>query len=157
MFRTMRRFRQQIAAEECEKILREEPRGVLSMYGEDGYPYGIPLNFIYDGGKIYFHCAKEGHKIDALKKDSRVSFCVYDKGYLKEGKVGLNINSVVIFGHVRFIEDRETVIRVTRALGMKYLPEDLVEKDVKKYAETGRLQILELTVDHMTGKLVNES
>ena len=119
MFRTMRRFRQQIAAEECEKILREEPRGVLSMYGEDGYPYGIPLNFIYDGGKIYFHCAKEGHKIDALKKDSRVSFCIYDKGYLKEGKVGLNINSVVIFGHVRFIEDRETVIRVTRALGMK--------------------------------------
>jgi nitroimidazol reductase NimA-like FMN-containing flavoprotein (pyridoxamine 5'-phosphate oxidase superfamily) len=157
MFRTMRRFRQQITEEECETILREEPRGVLSMYGEDGYPYAIPINFIYDGRKIYFHCAKEGHKIDALKKDNRVSFCVYDKGYLKEGKVGLNINSVVIFGKIRFIDDRETVIRETRALGMKYLPEDLVEKDVKKYAETGRLQILELTIDHMTGKLVNES
>lgn len=153
----MRRFRQQITEEECETILREEPRGVLSMYGEDGYPYAIPINFIYDGRKIYFHCAKEGHKIDALKKDNRVSFCVYDKGYLKEGKVGLNINSVVIFGKIRFIDDRETVIRETRALGMKYLPEDLVEKDVKKYAETGRLQILELTIDHMTGKLVNES
>ena len=153
----MRRFRQQITEEECETILREEPRGVLSMYGEDGYPYAIPINFIYDGRKIYFHCAKEGHKIDALKKDNRVSFCVYDKGYLKEGKVGLNINSVVIFGKIRFIDDRETVIRETRAVGMKYLPEDLVEKDVKKYAETGRLQILELTIDHMTGKLVNES
>lgn len=153
----MRRFRQQITEEECETILREEPRGVLSMYGEDGYPYAIPINFIYDGRKIYFHCAKEGHKIDALKKDNRVSFCVYDKGYLKEGKVGLNINSVVIFGKIRFIDDRETVIRETRALGMKYLPEDLVEKDVKKYAETGTLQILELTIDHMTGKLVNES
>lgn len=153
----MRRFRQQITEEECETILREEPRGVLSMYGEDGYPYAIPINFIYDGRKIYFHCAKEGHKIDALKKDNRVSFCVYDKGYLKEGKVGLNINSVVIFGKIRFIDDRETVIRETRALGMKYLPEDLVEKDVKKYAETGKLQILELTIDHMTGKLVNES
>ena len=153
----MRRFRQQITEEECETILREEPRGVLSMYGEDGYPYAIPINFIYDGRKIYFHCAKEGHKIDALKKDNRVSFCVYDKGYLKEGKVGLNINSVVIFGKIRFIDDRETVIRETRALLMKYLPEDLVEKDVKKYAETGRLQILELTIDHMTGKLVNES
>lgn len=153
----MRRFRQQITEEECETILQEEPRGVLSMYGEDGYPYAIPINFIYDGRKIYFHCAKEGHKIDALKKDNRVSFCVYDKGYLKEGKVGLNINSVVIFGKIRFIDDRETVIRETRALGMKYLPEDLVEKDVKKYAETGRLQILELTIDHMTGKLVNES
>ena len=153
----MRRFRQQITEEECETILREEPRGVLSMYGEDGYPYAIPINFIYDGRKIYFHCAKEGHKIDALKKDNRVSFCVYDKGYLKEGKVGLNINSVVIFGKIRFIDDRETVIRETRALGMKYLPEEHKEKDVKKYAETGRLQILELTIDHMTGKLVNES
>lgn len=157
MFRTMRRFKQQISTEACEKILREEPRGVLSMYGEDGYPYGIPVNFIYDGGKLYFHCAKEGHKIDALKKDSRVSFCVYDKGYLKEGKFGLNISSVVIFGHISFVEDREIVIRVTRALGLKYLPEDRVEKEVKKYAETGRLQILELTIDHMTGKLVNES
>ena len=66
MFRKMRRFKQQITDEECRKILAEEGRGVLSLFGEDGYPYGIPMNYFYDEdeNKIYFHCAKEGHKIE---------------------------------------------------------------------------------------------
>lgn len=76
MFRPMRRFRQQLSDSECEQILKEEPRGVLSVHGEDGYPYGMPVNFLYEDGKLYFHGAKQGHKIDALKKDNRVSFCV---------------------------------------------------------------------------------
>ena len=155
MYPKMRRFKQQLTNEECEKILREEPRGVLSMHGEDGYPYGIPIDFIFDEGKIYFHGAKTGHKIDALRADPRVSFCVYDEGYLKEGKQGLNIKSVIVFGRIRFIEDPEVTIDKSRKIGLKYDPPEMVEDDVKRNAKI--VQILELSIDHITGKLVNES
>ncbi|MGN1024705.1 MAG: pyridoxamine 5'-phosphate oxidase family protein [Lachnospiraceae bacterium] len=155
MFRPMRRFRQQLEDSECEEILKKEPRGVLSVHGEDGYPYGMPVNFLYEDGKLYFHGAKQGHKIDALKKDNRVSFCVYDKGYREEGKLGLNIKSVIIFGRIQPVEDPAKREEMTRKIGLKYDPADFVEEEVKRTASS--VQILELTIDHMTGKLVNES
>ena len=80
MFRPMRRFKQQLTQEECVEILNTEVRGVLSVLGDDDYPYGIPIDFYYNQqeNKIYFHGAKEGHKIDSIKKHNKVSFCVYD-------------------------------------------------------------------------------
>ena len=74
MFRPMRRIKQQIPEEECIKILKEEPRGVLSVLGDDGYPYGVPIDHYYDEktGRIYFHCAKEGHKLDAIRRCDKV-------------------------------------------------------------------------------------
>ena len=82
MFREMRRFKQQISQEECIEILKTEPRGILSMLGDDGYPYGIPLNHWYceEDGHIYFHGARAGHKIDAVQRCDKVSYCVYDQG-----------------------------------------------------------------------------
>ena len=64
MFRKMRRFKQGLTREECVEILKNEPRGVLSLIGDDGYPYGLPMTHYYnaDNGKIYFHCARVGHK-----------------------------------------------------------------------------------------------
>ena len=87
MFRGMRRFKQQISTEECIQILKEQPRGVLSVLGDDDYPYGIPLDHWYceENGKLYFHCAKTGHKLDAVRKHDKVSYCVYDQGFRKEG------------------------------------------------------------------------
>lgn len=155
MFRTMRRFRQQLSDEQCESLLTTVKRGVLSVHGEDGYPYGIPIDFVYDNGKIYFHGARQGHKINALKKDSRVCFTLYDEGVLEEGKLGLNVNSVVIFGRIRIIEDREENIRIARLIGYRYDPKDFVDEDLKRTGSV--VQCLELTIDHMTGKRVNES
>ena len=109
MFRSMRRFKQQISDAECIRILQEEKRGVLSMLGEDGYPYGIPLNHWYnpEDGKIYFHGAKTGHKIDAIAKCDKVSYCVWDAGYRKEGEWALNVNSVIVFGRISLVTDEE--------------------------------------------------
>ncbi len=88
MFRKMRRFKQQISDSECIEILKNTKRGVLSIIGDDGYPYGLPMNHWYceEDGKIYFHGAKEGHKIDAVKACDKVSYCVYDEGYRREGE-----------------------------------------------------------------------
>lgn len=158
MWRKMRRWKQQLTDEECVKILKKEPRGVLAINGDDGYPYALPLDFIYDeeDGKLYFHCAKEGAKIDLLKKSEKVSFCVMDQGYRKEGEWALNIKSVIIFGRIELITYQERAIDHVRKLGMKYSPTvEYVEEEIKNAAS--RVQMLALTIDHMTGKLVNES
>lgn len=156
MFRDMRRFKQALTQEQCIEILKNEPRGVLALHGDEGYPYAIPMNHIYIDGKLYFHCAKAGHKIDAVNRDNKVSFCVMDKGYNKDGEWALNINSVVVFGRISTVSDPQFAVEVIRKLGLKYYPnpED-VESEINTHMS--RVQILQLTIDHMTGKLVNES
>ena len=126
MFRGMRRFKQQITEAECKEILSNEKRGVLSLLGDDGYPYGLPLSHLYceEDGKIYFHGAKEGHKIDAIKNYDKASFCVYDKGYKKEGDWALNITSVITFGRIHLVEDEETALKICSELTDIELDED---------------------------------
>ena len=158
MFRPMRRAKQQISEAECLRVLREEKRGVLSMLGEDGYPYGIPMNHWYspEDGKIYFHGAKTGHKIDALSACSKVSYCVWDAGYRKEGEWSLNVNSVVVFGRIRLVTDESKAREIAANLCRKFTDdEDYLRRELENALP--RVQCLELTIDHMTGKLVNES
>ena len=160
MFRTMRRFKQQISEEECIRILQEEKRGILSMHGENGYPYGIPMNHWYnpENGKLYFHCAKTGHKLDAIRKNDKVSYCVYDQGFLKDGDWALNIRSVVVFCRARIVDDAEDDLRRRIAVGLcrKFTDDEaFLQKELVNAMP--RAAFLELTPDHMTGKLVNES
>lgn len=156
MFRKMRRFKQELPKEECIDVLVGEPRGVLAVQGEDGYPYAFPMDYIYIDEKLYFHCAKEGHKLDSIAKDNRVSFCVMDKGFKKDGEWALNIKSVVIFGKIKKVDNNEDVVEIARKLGLKYYPTpESVEDEINK--AISRVQILELSIDNMTGKLVNES
>lgn len=156
MFRKMRRFKQRISDEKCIEILTNEPRGILALHGEDGYPYALPLNHYYHNGSLYFHCAAEGHKLDAIKRDPKASFCVLDKGFKKENEWALNINSVIVFGKIGFVTDADKKETILRKLGNKFYPDPAdVEREIKKYLD--KVCILEMSIDHMTGKLVNES
>ena len=158
MFRKMRRFKQQISEEECVRVLKEQPRGVLSMLGDDGYPYGIPLDHWYseDDKKLYFHCAKAGHKLDAIAAYDKVSYCVMDEGYRKDGEWALNINSVVVFGRMSLVEDEEKKREICTNLVKKFTDdEDYLQRELTHALP--RANCLELTIEHMTGKLVNES
>ena len=158
MFREMRRFKQQITEEECIRILTEQPRGVLSMIGDGGYPYGIPLDHWYSekDKKLYFHCAKVGHKIDAIAACDKVSYCVMDEGFRKEGEWALNINSVVVFGRMRTVEDEEKKREICTNITRKFTDDEAyLEKEMK--SAFPRVNCLELTIEHMTGKLVNEA
>lgn len=157
-WRKMRRFGQQVSDAECREILMTEKRGVLSMHGENGYPYSVPINFYYDeaDGKIYFHGAGQGNKIDLLKKDNKVCFCVYNQGFIKEGEWAYNVTSVIAFGTISELTDKEQVEHHCRLLGEKYAPtQEYIEKEMKR--SLSRVHMLVLTIDHMTGKLVNES
>ena len=158
MFRPMRRFKQQISKEKCIKILKEQPRGVLSLIGDDGYPYGIPLDHWYceEDGKLYFHGAKEGHKIDAIKACDKASYCVMDQGFKKDGEWALNINSVIIFGRISLVEDPEMAKIICTEICRKFTDDEAYLQHELEHAFP-RVQCLELTPEHMTGKLVNES
>ncbi len=158
MFREMTRKKQQLTKEECISILEGELRGVLSVIGDDGYPYGMPLNHYYskEDGKLYFHSGKTGHKIDALKRCGKASYCVYDSGYRREGEWALNIKSVIIFGYVEMVEDREKIYDITRKLSYRFTDDtDYIEYEIE-HSGPGTL-MFSLTPEHMTGKLVNEA
>ncbi len=157
MFREMLRKMQQLTPEECIAILKNEPRGVLSVLGDDDYPYGIPENHYYceEDGKIYFHSGNQGHKIDAIRRHSKASFCVMDEGFLKEGDWALNFRSVIVFGRIEFIEDRETIYRITRELSHKFTDSDeYIDMEIERSGP--RTLMFALVPEHITGKLVNE-
>ena len=160
MFREMRRFKQQVSNEECIQILKEQPRGVLSVLGDDDYPYGIPMDHWYceENGKLYFHCAKTGHKLDAVRKHDKVSYCVYDQGFRRENDWALNIRSVVIFCRARIVDDAEDDLKRKIAVGLcrKFTDDEaFLQRELTNALP--RAAFLKLTPEYMTGKLVNES
>ena len=158
MFREMMRKKQQLPQEECIAILKKELRGVLSVLGDDDYPYGMPINHYYceEDGKLYFHGGMKGHKIDAMKRHDKASFCVYDEGFRRDGEWALNIKSVIVFGHIEFTEDRETISRISSALSRKFTDdEDYISREIEQAG--ARTLLFALVPDHLTGKLVKEA
>lgn len=158
MFREMRRIKQQLPEARCVTLLKNARRAVLSVNGDDGYPYGVPINFHYDesNGKIYFHGAKAGHKFDALSRDPKVCLTIFDEGFRRNGEWAYNVHSVVVFGKVRMIQDQDEAIFRVRRMAERYYPsQEDIEREIE--AAASRMQMFELEIEHMTGKLVNES
>ena len=158
MFRPMRRWKQQLSDEDCAALLKNTPRGILSVLGEDGYPYGIPMNHWYceADGKLYFHGAKTGHKIDAISKCDKVSYCVHDEGYREEGQWPLHIKSVVVFGRIQPVTDDAKVLEICTHLCQKFTDDKAYLEHELKHS-LPKVLCLALTPEHMTGKLVKES
>jgi len=157
MFRELARKQQQLPLQECIRILMQEPRGVLSVLGEGGYPYGMPINQYYcpENGRLYFHTAREGHRLDAIRAHDKVSLCVYDEGYRKEGEWALNIRSVIVFGHIREVEDQTHALEMIRGLARKFTDDEAyIQHELTSAAP--RVLCLELIPDHITGKRVKE-
>ena len=158
MFRPMRRFKQQLSDSEALEVLKQAKRGVLSVTGDDGWPYGVWLNphFREADGRIYFHGAKEGHKIDSLRRDSRASFTVIDEGVRDEGGWAYTFRSVVAFGRIEFVEDHEFAIEQCRELARRFNPSEAdIENEIRMAG--ARVQMLCLIPEHITGKRVHEA
>jgi len=158
MFRELVRKKLQLSHEECIAVLKSETRGVLSVIGDEGYPYGMPMNHFYneDDGCIYFHCGKVGHRLEALQKCDKVSFCTYDQGTAKEGDWALQVKSVIVFGRVEIVEDMEAIAEITTKLSLKFTEDmDYIREEIAQHGH--RTLLLRLKVEHMCGKLVTES
>ena len=157
MFRDLIRVKQQLPEEECVAILKEEPRGVLSVLGDDGYPYGMPMNHYYceEDGKIYFHGGKKGHKIDALRRDNKASFCVCDRGIHENGAWYLTFRSVVVFGKISFVEDYDRMTEIARAFSHKFTQDEkYIDDEVRRSGH--RTLLFCMTPEHICGKRVTE-
>ena len=157
-FRKMRRFKQEITEEECIKVLQEAPRGVLALHGENGYPYAIPLNQFYneEDGKLYFHGALQGLKLDLMTMNNKVCFTVLDEGFKKEGEWPWHFHSVVCLGRIEIVENRDKVLSICRKLAERFYPtKESIEEEIRKAGS--RVNVLVMTIDRMSGKLVKEA
>lgn len=152
----MRRFRQKLSDDECRQILESGKDGVLALSGDDGYPYAVPLNYVYYNGAVYFHCAKSGHKIDAIKKCDKASFCVIAKDDIVGEKYTSYFKSVIVFGRISEIADDSEKYDSAKALAEKYCPDfkDGIPAEIER--EWKALNVLKFTVEHMSGKQAKE-
>ena len=161
MFREMRRSAQLLGREKCVEVLESARRGVISVAGDDGYPYGVPLNFVYDPtqgpyGAIFFHTAPVGHKLDAIAACDKVSFCVMDEGYHQNpDEWWFYVNSVVCFGRAHVVKDPQRKHDALAALAQKYFPPSIdIEADIAKNGS--RIEMVEISIEYMSGKIVQE-
>lgn len=158
VFREIARKKQELPVDKVIEVLDAEKRGVLSVIGDNGYPYGLPINYWYnkENGYLYFHSGKKGHKIDAMTANNKVSFCVYDSGYRNAGEWALNISSVIVFGKMHVVENYEESMEVCKKLSLKYTPDiEYIETEIQKFGNA--TLCYELRPEHITGKIVNES
>ena len=152
MFREMRRSKQKLTDEEAVAILMSGETGVLALLGDDGYPYALPINYVYADGNIYMHSAKTGHKIDAIKAYEKASFCVIDRADVVPQDYATDFRSVIAFGKVRLLEDEGEKLRTLRKLGDRFNPghDDALEAEIAK--EFARVAMIELSIEHLSGK-----
>ena len=156
MFRPMRRSAQKLPDSETEAILKTATSGVLALSGDDGYPYAVPMSFVYSEGRIYFHSAVEGHKIDAVKRCDKASFCVISEDNIIPERYTTAFRSVIAFGRIRLADGAE-VIDALRLLGRKYAPDDSLENcDKEINSSLSHVAVLVMDVENVTGKEAKE-
>lgn len=157
MFREMRRKRQQMDAADCIELLKNGTSGVLAVNGEDGYPYTVPLNYVYEDGKLYFHCATSGHKMDAILKDGKVSFCVVGMEQIVPSKFTTYYQSVVVFGKASVVEEDAEKMEAAVKLADRFSPEEThAARDAEISGAWKALSIVRIDIVHMTGKQAKE-
>lgn len=151
MFREMRLKDQALSRAEIEDILAKTTHGTLALNGDDGYPYSVPVNFVYSDGKIYFHGISEGYKFDCMSRDDKVSFSVVGMEDVKSDKFTSDFSSVIIFGRVKILKEREEKLQAMYKMVGKFSPDHM--EGGRKYAENGCEACgYEITIEHMTGK-----
>ena len=152
MFRKMRRKRQDLPEAETIAMLETCTSGVLAVQGDDGYPYAVPLSFVYEDGKLFFHSATAGHKLDAIERNDKASFCVIAADDIVPSKFTTHFRSAVVFGRARVVTDDSEKRHALLFLAEKYSPEYLEAADSEIDGDWKRVSVIELAIEHMTGK-----
>ena len=152
MFREMRRKKQRLGKDECLAILDAATSGVLSVLGDGDYPYGVPLSFARAGSTLIFHSAAEGHKVDAVRAHPQASFTVVAQDDVVPSEYNTHFRSVIAFGSVRIVEDRDEKLSLLRLLGNRYWPSHDDELEAEISPRFDRMHVLALDIEHLSGK-----
>lgn len=156
MFRDMRRKNQLLSADETIDILKNNTSGVLALLGDNGYPYSVPMSYVYSDGRIYFHSAKSGHKTDAVKNCDKASFCVIAKDEVVPSEYTTYFKSVIAFGKIRIVNKKEEIINALHILGEKYNPGHINERAAEIDKFINNVCVLCFDIEHITGKAAKE-
>lgn len=149
----MRRIKQALAPQECIRILEKGASGVLALSGDDGYPYAIPISYVYNDSKLYFHSARNGHKIDAVRQCQKASFCVIEQDHIVPEKYTTFYRSAIAFGRIRILEEEAEIRDSIEMLAVKYHPVDTPEGRLQAISrDFNRLCMIELSIEHLSGK-----
>jgi len=151
MFKEMRRKDKQLPMEESVDILKNAEFGFLSTICENGYAYGVPLNYVYFNDSIYFHCANEGQKIENIKCCDKVSFCVTYDVELVPNDFDTKYKSVVIFGRASEVieqEKSEALFELIKKYSNEFIDEG--RKYIKNFENATR--VFKIRIEHLTGK-----
>lgn len=154
--RQMRRFKQALTPDECAAVLERNTAGVLAVLGDEGYPYAVPMSYVYSGGKVYFHWATAGHKLDAVRAEPRASFCVVDRDQIVPEEYTTYFRSVIVFGSARVVDDPAEKRRAIDALCAKYRPGFEAERAAEIDGSWDRFLMVALTPEQITGKQARE-
>jgi nitroimidazol reductase NimA-like FMN-containing flavoprotein (pyridoxamine 5'-phosphate oxidase superfamily) len=157
MFRELTRIKQKLTTAKCEQILTTQTRGVLSVNGENGFPYAMPMNHFYnsDDGYVYFHTGKNGYRNDCIKNNDKACFCVYTNGERIENSWAYRVESVIVFGEIEIVEDLQTIIDISKKLCYKFTTdENYIQTEITNHAKNTIL--LRLKPKHVCGKTVKE-
>lgn len=160
VFREMRRKKQALLQDDCIAILTRGTSGVLAVAGDDGYPYAVPLSYVYCEGKLYFHCAPSGHKLDAIAQCDKVSFCVIDRDDVVPEEYTSYFRSVIAFGRAHILEDESEKRAALELLAARYSPDHEQGRQEEIEKTFNRVRLVDVSIEHMTGKeaieLVNQ-
>jgi uncharacterized protein len=156
MFRGMRRKRQVLPEAETIAMLESCTSGVLAVQGDDDYPYAVPLSFAYEDGKLFFHAAKAGHKIDAIGRNEKASFCVIAADDVVQSTFTTHFRSAIVFGRARVVTEDDVKRHALECLARKYSPDYLEAAGPEIDGEWKRVCVIELAIEHMTGKAAIE-
>lgn len=151
MFRPMRRSKQLLAAADSIAVLERCTNGVLACSGDAGYPYAVPLSYVYDNQKIYFHSAKTGHKIAAISQQPKVSFTVIDEDTIVSQEYTTYFRSVIAFGQARIVEGAEWH-HAFAALVEKYAADQPAAAKQQEINGCTQSLIIAIDIEHLTGK-----
>lgn len=152
MYREMRRKKQFLSENETIKIFEKGTSGTLALIGDGDYPYALPISYVYCDKKLFFHSAKEGHKIDAMKKNNKVSFCVIDKDDVVPEKYTTYFRSAIAFGRIKILEDVKQKHKAMEKFIEKYSPENPERRQREIELHDSAFCVMELEIEHMTGK-----
>lgn len=152
MFREMRRKKQLLSEEEAVEILKTGTSGVLGVTGDDDYPYTVPLSYAYKDNKLFFHCAKKGHKIDSIVRNEKVTFCVIDKDEVIQETFTTHFRSAIVFGRARILTEDSERQSALECLVEKYSPDFVQEGQEEIRHDWNRACVVEVNIEHMTGK-----
>ena len=152
MFREMRRKKQLLSQAATIEILQSGSSGVLATSGDNGYPYAVPLSYVYRDGKLFFHFAKAGHKLEAISRNAKVSFCVIDRDEVKPQAFTTHYRSVIVFGKMRILGKTNEKKSALKSLVEKYSPEFMAAGQREIEHEWSRVCVAELQIEQMTGK-----